>query len=553
MDKFLKIPNFQKAHKAFGNWMQSKYNVNIETLTDIDCKRALFDIMKEVKEELGPRANDMSVDELNNKALNKLQNIYVDKYTLIPQQQKLNIESLNRDSAIYGNRPVISNNLLPESVGNNSSQYEEEDVNKVFNKLIADRELKDTNNIQQLNQLPPVIEKDTPIPVDEFNNLLNRAQNNSTLEENIQLQLPKISENPKAIFEKQLDINMNDNVEIYNMSDNQEVLLQSSAPYNNDDNIIPVPRNTQTITKYILINGFDRDWETHPDRYSWKINLSNNYKNVRHIKFNKLVLPIENNDRKNKAAIYHNKDYKLGFQYVSLKVAELSDTYEGVGEDTGRIATCFLVESSYTCSNGRGYTILESAQCERKLYTQQLTSVNKLTITLNKPSGALVSQVRDDFGVKKVEFEYYNRLYLKVVTSKYFDKADFNVGDSVRIKGCVLYKPTSQTTTTHSSWFSDANDFINNKIGHEIVEMGDPNEQGFFNTFYIPAPTVFDEEEGKLELKEDIIKALREFNTSVPLTQTNYFGKIINMSLQPCLYMEIDVDTGYAGVSEIIQ
>jgi hypothetical protein len=548
MDKFLKIPNFQKAHTAFGNWMQSKYNIDIDTLTDTDCKRALFDTMKEVKEGLGAKANDMSVDELNNKALNKLQNFYVDKYTLIPQLQKLNVESLNRDSAIYGNRPVVSNNLLPESVSATTNN-DEQDVNKVFSKLLAERELKNGEQNQQQKHLPPVIEKDSPIPVDEFNLLLNRVQKNTTLEDNIQLQLPKIPDNPKAIFEKQNSIN-DDDVQVYNMSDHHTLETTTNTPSYND-NVIPVPKNTQTVRKYILINGFDRDWETYPDRYSWKINLTNNYKNVRNIKFNKLILPIENNDRKNKAAIFHNKDYKISFQYVSLKVDELSDTYEGANEETRRIATCFLVDSSYTCANGRGYTILQSAQCEHKLYTQQLTSVNRLTLTLNKPSGALVSQVKDDFSVKKVEFEYYNRLYLKVVTNKYFDKSDFNIGDSVRIKGCAIYKP-SQTTETKTSWFADANDFINNNIGHEIIETGDPNDQGFYNTFYIPAPTMFDENEGKLELKEDIIKALREFNTNVPLAQINYFGKIINMSLQPCLYMELDVDTGYTGTSEII-
>lgn len=567
MDKFLKLPNFQKSHAAFQKWMQTKYNVDVSSIKDTDCKILLFNTMKETKENINNgtiecNSETIHVDELNNMVLNKLQKYYVDKYSLISMTEKLHVESLNRDSDLYGNRPVQPNEILPRKANDTEGN---DDINAHFSRLVSERDNRSVDTISPNNTLPSINQKENPIPIHEFDQLLKKAQSNTLLEENIELKMPKVPENPKEIFQKPLEILTRTQI---HPADNQSYSQHASVePEHESDNInnesadninttesadfvATQPLIVRNDKKYIVINGFDRDITNYSYRYNWRVNLNNPIKNIKNIKFNRLILPIENNDRKNKSIIYHNRDYKLGIQYVSLQVAELTDTYQGTTQEIGSTTVCFIFDTSYTCSNGRGYIIMKPSQDEVKEYHQQLTSLSSLSISLTKPSGMLISQTRDMYKVRKIEFEYYNQLYLKVVLDKYFDKGEFNVGDNIKISGYEVFKTSVSADTTQSD-IIELMSFANNKHGHEIVEMGDSNEQGFYNTFYIPAPTKFNEEQGRLIIKENIIAALREFNSNSSINADS--TSIINMSLQPSIHFEVDVEEGGIFQSHFIK
>jgi len=96
------------------------------------------------------------------------------------------------------------------------------------------------------------------------------------------------------------------------------------------------------------------------------------------------------------------------------------------------------------------------------------------------------------------------------------------------------------------------NDFINRKQGHEVKEIGNPNDYGFFRTFYIQAPGIFDKEQGRFVLDDDIIATLNIYNNQVdfcnPATPTN--GVIMNNSLQNCISMELECLVDDAKVIE---
>jgi hypothetical protein len=54
-----------------------------------------------------------------------------------------------------------------------------------------------------------------------------------------------------------------------------------------------------------------------------------------------------------------------------------------------------------------------------------------MTISIRKPSGALISNITDTYNIVKIEYRYYNQQYIKVVLDKYFDKSEYNTGDTV--------------------------------------------------------------------------------------------------------------------------
>ena len=59
------------------------------------------------------------------------------------------------------------------------------------------------------------------------------------------------------------------------------------------------------------------------------------------------------------------------------------------------------------------------------------------------------------------------------------------------------------------------NHFFNRPEGHEIVEIGRANVQGFHNNFYILAPGVLDQLHGKVSLDGDIIDLINKCNSGV--------------------------------------
>lgn len=543
MEQFLKIPNFQKSHSAFKEWMKSKYNTDVETLKDTDLKKTLFAMMKEVKNDVrDKKISYTSVDDLNNMALNKLQDFYVAKYNFVSQNQKLNVESLNREAAVYGNREMISNPFHPESSGVRS----DDDISKSLNRILAERNLSDANT-PHMNFPEP--KKEVAIPISELESMMKSYQNNSFLEDNISLQKPLVPDNPKQFFEVSSTIQeQNDNTVSYDISQPHPVQFEEDE-YEKPVDMIPRLKDTQTVRRYVIINGFDRDWIEQPLRYKWRMNFNDlqyTYKNIRKIKCSKLILPMENNDTKNKAFISHNRDYKLSYQYVALHVDEFTDLYDGFNDTVKNTFTCFVYDSYYVSPNGRGFIIMKPVQNEKKEYYQHLNSITSFSASFCKPSGSLISDIKDNYEIKKVEFEYYNQMYLKIVLNKYFDKSEYNIGDSVKIKNYIIYKTNCSSTNVTESYFVKVNEFINRSIGHEIVEMGQANEQGFFNTFYIPGPTLFNESTGVLSLDNPMIEAIREFNISGNICG----GNIINVSLQPVLYIQLGIESGIVKHSD---
>jgi hypothetical protein len=89
---------------------------------------------------------------------------------------------------------------------------------------------------------------------------------------------------------------------------------------------------------------------------------------------------------------------------------------------------------------------------------------------------------------------------------------------------------------------SSRTSFINRPEGHEIKQLGNPNDNGYYRTFYIEAPGNFNKSLGQFEVNLAQIIALNDYNAPInynTVTTTN--GSIMNHSLQNTISMKLKV------------
>jgi hypothetical protein len=286
-------------------------------------------------------------------------------------------------------------------------------------------------------------------------------------------------------------------------------------------------------------------------RYNFSVNVDDfayKYKNINYINFTQLIVPSEVFDQRYVTQstghkLNHGNEHKLAYPYLLLKIDEINDVCDGLNKNIQQAFAKFVFVNSFRCPNGRGYVNLEPAQNEIKMCEQQnLGSLQRLTISILKPNGTLYSNALDDFAVSKIEYQCYNSMYLHVILDKYFDKNEFFISDTVIITGFSLYQPASATNDLKEYDFKNMATFVNRPEGHDIIQLGDANSNGYYKSFYILAPGVLDQTIGKLSINKSWVDALREYNLLTPLQPAN--GKLLNMSLQMVLSMTIGTNVG---------
>tara|TARA_Y100000389_G_C17431146_1_gene502709 strand:+ start:127 stop:780 length:654 start_codon:yes stop_codon:yes gene_type:complete len=194
--------------------------------------------------------------------------------------------------------------------------------------------------------------------------------------------------------------------------------------------------------------------------------------------------------------------------------------------------------------NGRGYIILKPVQQETKyFYPNPLSTLPTLNLSLTKPNGELLNYGAD--GQNILHITAYQNYYLKIITKTYFDKNAFCKGDYVKIKNFNMYQINNSIVKENMDKF---NAFINKHEGHIIHSNGDPNDNGYYNSFFINGPGEFDENIGKFIVEENLMNTLSEFNQF--LIDNDFFqsssdtyenGSVLNMSLQNSISMTVEM------------
>ena len=160
-----------------------------------------------------------------------------------------------------------------------------------------------------------------------------------------------------------------------------------------------------------------------------------------------------------------------------------------------------------------------------------------MTFSIVKPNGALFNTGEDDINIIKFEYEVYNSLLIKIVTDKFFDKNDFCIGDTVMLNTLTPFNFDSMDS-------NELMQFINRSEGHDVIQMGEANENGFYRSFYINALQKLDTCVGKMVVNKPSVDIIRAYNTNntINLCAPVAIGSIINISLQVTLSFKMTTE-----------
>jgi hypothetical protein len=539
--------------------MLDKYSFDIiKDAKDTNIKKLMYEIMNDT---YNTYKNNPSVNmkDMNNITLNVARDYYTKKYGITKQTEKpVNIKTLERDANVYGPRVLNYEQIKPQiSV--------KKEITNDFKQLEDNRRREQERKLPNIKEMTPVME--SAYEPDEFMRKLSELEkrrddveikdltslNESRLVQDSSM-MNTIQHDPKILYQV--------NKESNEIADKQTKDILN-IPISSRENLLP-PQIHQMIIldKFISVNGFDRNWTTDQSRFNFKVDfnwtdnsIQNKYKNIKSIKATRVIIPMEIEEVQsivNVPKTYFNYEFRFSFPYLLLNIDEFDNIYDGTNPYARKCFSHLVFDKCYRAPNGRGYLILNPIQNEKKIFhPSPLASLSKMTISLRKPNGELFNNSKDNYKIFKVEYELYNKQYLKIVTDKYFDKNEFYRGDTVILKNFSI---SNVDVSMNDQAISMFNDFINQEQGHEILEIGQANDSGYFKTFYISGPGEFDTETGSFVLNNLLIQNLNTYNNSIDFSSTTATnGSILNASLQCTIAFKLQslatdpslVDTSY--------
>jgi len=529
-DGFLTVTNLLQCIGVFKEYMNKAYSLNIDQLMDEQrLKETFYTEMVSVSEK--PELNGRSLKELNNHTMN----IVKANILRMKASTKPNPQVLEREQQVYGHRAPVVSDALPtmENVSKRGT-----DLSREFESMVQLR-----NDEQKTTVPTPELGKqinESAISEQDFQKKLKEMEANRDIDQRIQarqqvtVNKPHHEHNPKDLY-----------TSLISKEPRSGPILPK--PSRADEFVIPAPK-IRLADMYISINGADRDWKTQSHRYQYVVDfsahkenaISNTPRDIESIKVSFVVLPaeiIEPRTSKFFPKTQFQHEFSFAYPYIIMRIDEINNAYDGTNNEVRNCFCKLIFDKTYKMPNGRGYMVLKPMQDEKKtFYPNRLASLQQMSISLVKPNGTLFNNSTDDYRVFKLEYEPFNPMYLKVVLDKYFDKNEFFVGDHVSVRGIKL-------GDARDSASSRLIDFINRHEGHDVLELGQANESGYHNSFYILTPGELDQKAGKLIEDKDVLKALQDYNQTIDWrTQTVSMGDVINVSLQNVIAMKFTVN-----------
>jgi len=312
--------------------------------------------------------------------------------------------------------------------------------------------------------------------------------------------------------------------------------------YNAYDPTLPLTTNLDKDGKMIEL-GFE-EVEVVVDQDASMIGT---FKDIYSIKITNITIPADIHEDYIFSRDNTTHNFNFNFPYILCNIDQFQDVYDGT-DDTIRKCFCQLQYENYLQTpNGRGYLIMKPVQDEIKIfYPNPLSSLPTINISLTKPNGELLNDGQD--GQSIFNISVYQIYYLKITTTTYFDKNAFCKGDYVRIRNFNLYKINAEISNENIETF---NRFINRSEGHTIQNDGEPNENGYYNHFYIKGPGFFDNIQGRFVINQVVMDTISQFNQhlldndfyqqTIVSGNTYENGNLLNMSLQNTISMTIEL------------
>ena len=276
------------------------------------------------------------------------------------------------------------------------------------------------------------------------------------------------------------------------------------------------------VSRYLLANGYDRDWTLNPSRYSWTAKISagdSPFVDVRSLAATCLIVPREVYDEQSNAGYTfvpktnYRHAHGLPFPYLILNLAGFQNLYKSTSAASSKAFAHFVFHSFYSSPNGRDYIRLEPVQCERLTFDiNPLSQLSQLEISVQQPSGALLNGSRDDLRVRRIVYAdgtatfNQDRRRLLVELASHFDKNEFFRNDTVRFSGFFVPGPAGNAV----------NAFVNRPEGHRIVDMlVGTHADDMVDGFYVQVMGDYDPATGEFETDGPAIAALQEFNDAL--------------------------------------
>jgi hypothetical protein len=575
------------------DYMRDKHAIYIESLEDIKThKKLVYSTMNEVYDVHQGKPHQ----QLNVLVLTSLKEHYI-KRAKSQETQRPNLASLKREAEVYGKRTISYNELIPE---NSKREFENaSSTSNPYDRLIDERDKEFTTNTRpdisklgkQIRELPEESDSflkkldmlqndretifntiDQPASVPSFSDA-NKKDMQSSLDQDVIMDRLIVdnqtqsfnsvnNQDPKAFFSNPISTELlgSGGSKPYNKNDKEQLMLD--VPFNTSESFLnPRVSKLKQTKKYLSINSVDRNWNLEPMRYKYSINslgdnndLQRRYKNIESISVGKVIIPEEIIEKatltNQNLKPFFNHDFSFAYPYLILQIDEFTDVYDGTNDAVRKAFSTLIYDCSYKAPNGRGYIILKPMQKEKKtFYPTPLSSFSKLSISILKPNGDVLNKSADSYKLTKVEYEAFNTHYLKIVTDVYFDKNEFFVGDEIIIKGHNMTRLVEDMNEFDTSKF---NEFINRKEGHEIKQIGQANDSGYFRTFYIQAPGAFDRNEGRFAIDTSLITVLNAYNVQLNFCDPSVLsnGMVLNNSLQNTVSLKLDILVDDARIIE---
>ncbi len=539
----------QECEHIFHAYMNATHGIDT-TRENERVKKVLLRIMTDINDGKVPKGvilKDMNVKQMNNLALNIARDVFRGQNNSSQNNSSQNNSNQNNSNQNNSNQNNSNQNNSTQynSTQNNLSQYnstqnnlsqnnlsqksgdvftrplpsfenvarplltssDSRQVSVDLERILHERKGPDSGSIPK-NELPqaarevPMNEEDIEKRLAVFRDLPEKPLNsqnyqfekneNSLNSLNSQFQNSRNSQFEKSHFEK------NENSQFEKNENSQFAKFQKSTPL--------FELRVDIRERFMNLGGFDRRWYDERHRYAYRMDLARTLQSVSAMMTTCVIVPMDLSGTFN-------------YPYLTMHV-EGAEVYESKVKGAFAVLT---FDKSYKSSNGRTYIVLKPVQQECIKYDPPMKSLDHLQITLTKPNGALLSNVEDNYGLDKVQYDASNRMYIKVILNKYFDTCDFRKGDSLYIRNAKMNEQESNALT----------EFLNRSEGHDVVEVGQANDIGYSCTLYILAPGELDTNLGTITLDDDIIRAL-EMCSNGCIT-----GDVLNASLQMVITMKV--------------
>lgn len=334
------------------------------------------------------------------------------------------------------------------------------------------------------------------------------------------------------------------------------------------DTIIPRTEKKRIVDRYLMVNGFNRDFTLYKNRFEFQVNLNSNdstFSDIRSIAATRLIIPREIMEERSITNIpntNYNHKFGLRHQYLILQFEEFQSVYRSPSLPSSRAFTHFVYDNSHTTPFGRDYvTLCPVMNEEMRFDTNVYTQLSSMMLSIRQPNGALLNNSQDDYRLFKIDYDETNSKYLNIRLGRYFSKNEFFVGDVVRFTG---YQARYYVGPDPDDYFSPAGaaaleQFINREEGHNVLEVIDATASGYYSSFYIQAPGSFDATTGLFAVDLDLVdgdplrspqSVLYQVNQnttfpsslSAPDAALFEIGKCVNLSLQVAIAFKFKVE-----------